>query len=147
MKKERLFPYWTNLEQVISVMQSRTSGDFTLTLVSIEIYARHGFLLTVNAETQVPSTMFDRGGRGWARAQVVDQDGSPYTSLLATIDGQTYNHLFSGRAILICMPPLPKHRLTLSITIDSITWEYVERPDEEPSSIMLEGPWQFNVSF
>ena len=46
MKKERLFPYWTNLEQVIPIIQSRTSGSFTLTLVSIEIYARCGFLLT-----------------------------------------------------------------------------------------------------
>lgn len=147
MKRERLFPYWTNLEQVIPVLQSRTSGDFTLTLVSIEIYARHGFLLTVNAETHVPNTMFDRGGRGWTRAQIVDQDGSPYTSLLATIDGQTYRHLFSGRCILICLPPLPEHRRTLSITIDAIEWEYVERPEEEPSSIMLEGPWKFDVSF
>jgi len=33
-----------------------------------------------------------------------------------------------------------------SITIDAIEWEYVERPEEEPSSIMLDDPWQFDVS-
>lgn len=87
MKKERLFPFWTDLERVIAVAQSDIANGLKLTVVSMESYTRYGFLLTMNVEATTPNGVFDRNGRGWMRATISDQGGNHYTSHLAMIGG------------------------------------------------------------
>ena len=147
MKKERLFPYWTDLKRVIPIAQTQSVNNFALTLVSIETYAVYGFLLTVNVEAKGQSSATERSGRGWTRASIVDQNRKEYTSLLATISGVLYgSSLFRGRAVMICMPPLADQATEVLITIDSIEWEFTDDDAALPASEVVQGPWVFHVS-
>ena len=147
MRKERFPPYWTDLERVIAVAQTQTASDMSVTLVSIEIYSGHGFLVATNVDTLAPNTLFDRAGRGWMNATIADQHGNQYISLMSMIPGRTHRHLFHGRAVLVCMPQLAITARRLSIKINAIEYESREPPDAPPSIDTFPGPWDFVVSF
>jgi hypothetical protein len=144
MKKERLFPYWTDLKRVIPVAQTQSVKNFTLTLVSIETYAVYGFLLTVNVEAKGLGLPTDRAGRGWVRASIVDQNGEHFHSMPAMISGVD-SGVFRGRAVLICMPPLADQATEVLITIDTIEWEFTDNDAALPASEVVHGPWVFHV--
>jgi hypothetical protein len=144
-RKERFLPHWTDLERVIAVTQTQTASNIRVTLVSIEIYSGHGFLVTTNVDTLAPDSLFDRAGRGWMRATIADQQGNQYISLMSMIPGLTHAHLFHGRAVLVCMPPMAVNARHLSLTIDAIEWESREAPDAPPSIETFPGPWDFAV--
>lgn len=146
MKKERFFPYWTDLERVIAVAQSQTVNNIRLTLVSVETYAMYGFLLTINFESIAPNPQFDRAGRGWMRARIVDYKGNQYKSFLTMIPGISYQQVYRGRAVMICMPHLADQADRLSITIDTIEWEFTDSDETLPSSEVIPGPWVFDVA-
>jgi hypothetical protein len=146
MKKERLFPFWTDLERVNAVMQTRIASNLRLTLVSIEIYTIYGFLLTMNVEATSLNELIERPGRGWMRAAIIDQEGGRYSSMLAMIPGTVYNNVFRGRSVMICMPQLSEQTRDLTITIDSIEWEYTDGDENQPSSVEIKGPWMFTIT-
>lgn len=151
MKKEPLFPFWSDLERVIAVAQSQEAYNLRLTLVSLEIYPHNGFLVTMNVEATAPNESFSRIGLGWMRSVITDQAGNRYTSMLAMLPGKTYNHIFRGRIVLICRnvncsPQGARYMGELSIIVNAIEWEYTDGDESQPSSEVIAGPWEFTVA-
>lgn len=61
------------------------------------------------------------------------------------IPGVSYNHIFTGRAVMICMPRVADQAGGLSITIDAIEWEFTDDDATQPASEVIQGPWLFDV--
>jgi len=146
MRKEPFFRYWRELERVVPVVQSQTAGDIMLTLVSLEIYAKQGFLVIFNGQSSVPGARFDRGMRGWMQARITDRLGDNYTNGQTLLSGIQHAHTFIGRAVMPCTPPVQPQAGGLAITIPAIEWEYPDGDESLPAFELLPGPWLFDIA-